>query len=96
MKRSDIVKFIHIERDDLTLKDSEKIVDLIIEKITMSIANNSRIEIRGFGVFAPKKLKPKIAYIPKGNRHVSLPERTTIKFKASKLLLDKINKLKTI
>ncbi len=92
MNKSDIVKLIHVERDELTLKDTEKVVNVILDKITTSISNGSRIEIRGFGVFAPKILKSKIAYIPKGDKHITLPERTSVKFKASKLLLEKINK----
>ena len=55
------------------------------------MAEGHRIELRGFGVFAPKKLASKVASNPKGGAKINLPERVSVKFKAGKLLSSKIN-----
>ncbi len=91
MTRSDIIKIIYQKKSNLLLRDVEKIVDILIEKISSSLADGHRIELRGFGVFSPKKLAPKIASNPKGGEKINLPERVSVKFKAGKLLSEKIN-----
>ena len=91
MTRSDIIKLIYQEKNNLLIRDIEKIVDILTEKISSSLAEGHRIELRGFGVFAPKKLAPKMASNPKGGAKINLPERLSVKFKAGKLLSEKIN-----
>ncbi len=91
MTRNDIIKLIYQTRQDLLIRDVEQVVDALIEKISSSVAQGHRIELRGFGVFAPKILAPKMASNPKGGPKISLPERVSVKFKAGKLLTNKIN-----
>ena len=92
MTRSDIIRIIYQNKNNLLIRDIEKVVDILTEKISTSLANGHRIELRGFGVFAPKRLAPKMASNPKGGAKISLPERVSVKFKAGKLLSQKINK----
>ena len=91
MTRSDIIKLIYQEKGNLLIKDIEKVVDVLIDKMASSLADGHRIELRGFGVFAPKKLASKVASNPKGGAKINLPERVSVKFKAGKLLTQKIN-----
>lgn len=91
MTRSDIIKLIYQKKGNLLVRDIEKVVDMLTEKISSSLAMGHRIELRGFGVFSPKKLAPKMASNPKGGAKINLPERVSVKFKAGKLLSQKIN-----
>ena len=91
MTRSDIVKIIHETHKDLTKKDVDMFVSLIIEKISMSVADGDRVELRGFGVFSPKQLAPKTTILPNGDK-VLHSSRRTIKFHPSKNLIEKLNK----
>lgn len=91
MTRSDIIKLIYQEKGTLLIKDIEKVVDVLTEKMSSYLADGHRIELRGFGVFAPKKLAPKVASNPKGGAKINLPERVSVKFKAGKILTQKIN-----
>lgn len=91
MTRSDIIKKLYQHKSNLLLRDIEKIVDIISETISSSLADGHRIELRGFGVFAPKQLASKLASNPKGGAKINLPERVSVKFKAGKLLSNKIN-----
>jgi integration host factor subunit beta len=69
-------------------KDIDLCISLIIESIILSIKNGSRCS---FGSFFPKTLKSKIARNPKTGEQISLNERRTIRFRASKLLLKRLN-----
>ena len=91
MTRSDIVKIIHGANKNLTKKDVDMLVSLIIEKISLSVADGDRVELRGFGVFSPKQLAPKTTILPTGDK-ISLPSRRSIKFHASKNLIEKLNR----
>ena len=90
MTRSDIVKIIHEANKDLTKKDVDMLVLLIIEKISLSVADGDRVELRGFGVFSPKQLAPKTTVLPNGDR-VSHLSRRSIKFHPSKNVVEKLN-----
>ena len=72
-------------------KDIDLCISLIIESIILSIKNGSRCEFRSFGSFFPKNLKSKIGRNPKTGEQISLNERRTIRFRASKLLLKRLN-----
>ena len=76
---------------DILRKDIDLCVSLILENITLSIKNGSRCEFRSFGSFFPKNLKSKIGRNPKTGEQISLNERRTIRFRASKLLLKRLN-----
>jgi integration host factor subunit beta len=91
MTRSDIIKKIYQHKSNLLVRDIERIVDTIVGKVASSLADGHRIELRGFGVFAPKHLAPKVASNPKGGSKISLGERTSVKFKTGKILAGKIN-----
>ena len=91
MIRIDNIKKIYQHKSNLLIRDIEKIVDILTNTISSSLAEGHRIELRGFGVFAPKKLASKVASNPKGGAKINLPERVSVKFKAGKLLSSKIN-----
>jgi integration host factor subunit beta len=91
MTRSDIIRKLYRTKTNLLVRDIERIVDVITDKIASSLALGHRIELRGFGVFAPKKLSAKLASNPKGGAKINLGERISVKFKAGKTLNQKIN-----
>ena len=91
MTRSDIIKKIFKAKRELLVGDIERIVDMINHTIAKSLAEGSRVELRGFGVFSPKKLASKNAASPRGGKRIVLPARTSVKFRAGKGLSQKIN-----
>jgi integration host factor subunit beta len=50
MTRSDIIKKIYQHKSNLLVRDIEKIVDILTDTISSSLAEGHRIELRGFGV----------------------------------------------
>ena len=73
-------------------KDIDASISTILETIVLEVKNGSRFEIRNFGSFFLKEFKQKIGRNPRTGATVTLPEgRKTIRFKASKILLKRLN-----
>jgi len=88
LNKSDLA--IHLARkfpslDDDLIKES---LDIIFYEITHSIALGERIEIRGFGVFSKKYIRPRRFVNPKTKKESFLGETATMHFKESSKLID--------
>ena len=70
------------------------IVQRTLDKITDSLANNVPVELRNFGVFQPRLTKPRVGRNPNqpGSSFV-IPPRATVKFKAGKVMRQRVEKL---
>ena len=74
-------------------KDINTCCSIILNSIIEAVKDNSRVECRGFGVFYSKTLKSKIGRNPKTGEVLVLPAgRKTFRFRASKILLKRLNK----
>ena len=62
-------------------------IDLILQKIINTVALDDRVEIRGFGVFSKKNIRPRKFTNPKTKEESYLGETSTLHFKASNKLL---------
>jgi len=83
--RSDIVKKVAKETG-LSAKDTEKIVDIILESVVDYVQKGNKLELRGFGTFMVKQRAGRIARNLKTNEDLPLPSRKVIYFKAGKEL----------
>jgi len=70
------------------------VVQKTLDKITDSLANNIPVELRNFGVFLPRLTRPRIGRNPNqpGSSFV-IPPRATVKFKAGKIMRQRVEKL---
>jgi nucleoid DNA-binding protein len=70
------------------------VVQRTLDKITDSLANNIPVELRNFGVFQPRLTKPRVGRNPNqpGSSFV-IPPRATVKFKAGKIMRQRVEKL---
>jgi nucleoid DNA-binding protein len=70
------------------------IVQRTLDKITDSLANNVAVELRNFGIFQPRLTKPRVGRNPNqpGSSFV-IPSRATVKFKAGKIMRQRVEKL---
>ena len=60
------------------------IVDNFLDHILSSCDNGDKVEIRGFGTFCRAKRKGRNVYSPIAGKHLKLPAKSIISFKASK------------
>ena len=79
---------------ELTRKDSEVIVETIFDSVVRSLRVGDKIEIRGFGSFRTRQRKPRVGRNPNepGSSFV-IPPRATVKFKAGKIMRQRVEKL---
>src|SRR5437762_12747123 len=70
------------------------VVQRTLDKITDSLANSFPVELRNFGVFQPKLTKARVGRNPNqpGSSFV-IPPRATVKFKAGKVMRQRVEKL---
>ena len=71
--------------------DAKIVVSTVIKILKNSLVNNSRIEIRGFGVFKLAKRKSSIRRNPKTGAKVIVPPKNVVTFKPAHELIDIIN-----
>src|SRR3989440_5894462 len=74
--------------------DVFEVVQRTLDHITNSLANNIAVELRNFGVFQPRLTKPRVGRNPNqpGSSFV-IPSRATVKFKAGKVMRQRVEKL---
>ena len=77
----------------LTKVETETIMNGVMSTIIDSLANNEKVELRGFGTFGIKHRMPKKARNPGTGEPVFLPERFVPTFKPSKLMRTRVNDL---
>tara|TARA_B100000768_G_scaffold56061_1_gene54532 strand:+ start:245 stop:538 length:294 start_codon:yes stop_codon:yes gene_type:complete len=64
-------------------------IDSILESIVDAVALDDKVEIRGFGTFSKKYIRPRKFINPKTKEVSYLGETATMHFKPSKSLVDK-------
>jgi integration host factor subunit beta len=76
----------------LLQKDAELAVTEILSAFRLALANNERIEIRGFGTFCPNYRAPRSGRNPKTGESVAIMEKWTPHFKPGKALRDGVQR----
>ena len=89
LNRSDIESTLVKEFPDLTKAQITKSIDSIIDCITETVSKDEKVEIRGFGTFSKKYIRPRRFVNPKTKEVSYLGETATMHFKPSKSLLEK-------
>lgn len=92
MTRSELIEKVASKNPHLSLKEIEKIVAVIFESIINALANEQRVEFRGFGAFSVRKRSPRVAKNPRTGEKVSVEERIIPHFKTGKQLHELLNK----
>ncbi|MFT7300790.1 MAG: integration host factor subunit beta [Porticoccus sp.] len=91
MTKSELIDHIVIQQDQLPPKDVELSVKMILERMTQSLVNNDRIEIRGFGSFCLHYRAPRVGRNPKTGESVKLSGKSVPYFKTGKELRERVN-----
>ena len=91
MKRSDIIRTIQVQFKNMRATDAAAVLDTVVDEMISSIANDDRIEIRGFGSFQVRKHSTKNGYNPTTGETMIVPAGWTVLFKPSRDLTKKMN-----
>jgi len=91
MKRSDVIRTLQVQFKNMRTSDATAMLDCVMEEMKNAVANDSRIEIRGFGTFQSRKRATKNGYNPSTGETIRLEANKTILFKPSRELTKKMN-----
>ena len=87
--RSDIEKALTKEFPNLNKSQISIAIDSILESIVDAVALDDKVEIRGFGTFSKKYIRPRKFINPRTKEVSYLGETATMHFKPSKSLIEK-------
>ena len=91
MTKSELIERIAAKQSQLSSKDVELAVKLLIEELSQTLAQGDRIEIRGFGSFSLHFRAPRIGRNPKTGESVGLAGKYVPHFKPGKDLRERVN-----
>ena len=87
--RSDIEASLRKEFPNINKSDISNAIDVILDSITEAVALDEKVEIRGFGTFSKKFIRPRKFINPNTKKVSYIGETATMHFKPSKLLIKK-------
>lgn len=91
MTRSELIGKIATKNPQLYMRDIEAIIETIITEMSDALANDDRVELRGFGSFVVKKRAPRTGRNPRTGETVDVAAKSLPAFKAGKALRDRLN-----
>jgi integration host factor subunit beta len=91
MTKSELIERIAERQDQLSAKDIELAVKLVLEYMSQCLSTGERIEIRGFGSFSLHYRAPRTGRNPKTGETVELPGKYVPHFKPGKEMRDRVN-----
>ncbi|MDB2654350.1 integration host factor subunit beta [Luminiphilus sp.] len=92
MTRSELIELMASQQNQLTTKDVELAVKLIIDHMAESLTSGERIEIRGFGSFSLHYREARQGRNPKTGDAVELEGKYVPHFKPGKDLRERVNR----
>ena len=87
--RSDIESSLRKEFPNINKSDISDAIDAILDSITEAVALDEKVEIRGFGTFSKKFIRPRKFINPNTKKVSYIGETATMHFQPSKLLTKK-------
>jgi integration host factor subunit beta len=91
MIRSELVQKLADENPGLSLREVDTIVSIFFDEITGQLANNGRVELRGFGTFSTRSRKERTGRNPRTGDSVAVTAKGVPYFKAGKEVRLRLN-----
>ena len=91
MTKSELIDKIAAVQGQLSAKDIELAVKMILDYMAEALAEGERIEIRGFGSFSLHYRAPRLGRNPKTGEKVELAGKYVPHFKPGKELRERVN-----
>ena len=80
------------ERKTLSYGKCEEAVNAVLEGMKQALRDHDKVTIRTFGEFTVKHKNERMGHNPKNGAPAVISERSVVKFKASPILKEKINR----
>ena len=92
MTGSDLIKCLAEKYPELSPRDIDAVVRLLLKAISNHLADKGRVELRGFGSFTNHITPAKSGRNPKTGEPVIVPEKCRPHFKPGKVLRDRVDR----
>lgn len=90
MNKADLIGAL-TEKTGLTKKDTEKVLNAVVETITEELQKGEKISLVGFGTFEVRARAERMGRNPKTMEELVIPASKAPAFKAGKALKDAVN-----
>jgi len=91
MIRSELLQILARENPELRTEDVERMVDVFFDEITQRLAENGRVELRGFGAFSTRTRAARKGRNPRTGEAVDVPGKRVPFFKPGKEIRVRLN-----
>lgn len=91
MTKSELIQKLAEKNPHLYLRDVERIVDCIFERISQALVDGDRVELRGFGAFSIKHREARTGRNPRTGETVEVEAKRLPFFKTGKALRERLN-----
>ena len=91
MTKSELIEHIATVQTQLSARDLELAVKMMLDHMAKALAAGERIEIRGFGSFSLHYRAPRLGRNPKTGEEVELAGKYVPHFKPGKELRERVN-----
>ena len=91
MTKSEIIDILSQKQSHLSSRDVELSVKMLLDKMSETLSDGGRIEIRGFGSFSLHHRAARKGRNPKTGDQVALPPKHVPHFKPGKELRERVN-----
>ena len=89
--KSKLLKQLKQSYPNFSLKDLNKLTDIVLNEIKRALRRSEGVELRNFGTFRVKNQKSSIRRNPKTGEKVAVPAKKVISWKMSKEMFKKMN-----
>ncbi|TCP37399.1 integration host factor subunit beta [Sphingomonas sp. BK235] len=91
MIRSELVQQLAAGNPELAQRDVEAIVSIFFDEITLRLADNGRVELRGFGAFSTRARNARVGRNPRTGETVEVDAKRVPFFKPGKEMRLRLN-----
>jgi len=90
MTKAELVEKV-ADKIQLTQKQTETVVNILLNSISVALSEGDKVELRGFGSFRIRNRNPREGRNPKTGDTVQIPAKRVPFFKAGKELRDMVD-----
>ena len=91
MIKSELIAKLADENPHLTQRDIERVVGVILDRMTAALEKGGRVELRGFGAFSVRSRPARAGRNPRTGESVSVKAKHVPFFKSGKELRERLN-----
>ncbi|WP_431470909.1 integration host factor subunit beta [Sphingosinithalassobacter sp. LHW66-3] len=91
MIRSELVQLLADDNPELSAREIEKIVSVFFDEIVQRLAENGRVELRGFGAFSTRSRDSRVGRNPRTGETVTVSAKRVPYFKPGKEMRLRLN-----